>query len=111
MANYTTDTYAMKREILTFSNNLTKGLHIPKRKFIADMSYGMLASNSCLLSDIADTLHEEAKKKNTIERLSLNLAKGIPARLVSNYLAKAKSLASSEPVVHIDDTDIVKPDG
>lgn len=45
MANYTTDTYAMKREILTFSNNLTKGLHIPKRKFIADMSYGMLASN------------------------------------------------------------------
>lgn len=111
MANYTTDTYAMKREILTFSNNLTKGLHIPKRKFIADMSYGMLASNSCLLSDIADTLHEEAKKKNTIERLSLNLAKGIPARLVSNYLARAKSLASSDPVVHIDDTDIVKPDG
>ena len=91
MANYTTDTYAMKREILTFSNNLTKGLHIPKRKFITDMSYGMLASNSYLLSDIADTLHEEAKKKNTIERLSLNFAKEIPAQLAANYLAKAKT--------------------
>lgn len=71
----------------------------------------MLASNSCLLSDIADALHEDAKKKNTIERLSLNLAKGIPARLAANYLKKAKSLAGSEPVVHIDDSDIVKPGG
>jgi len=27
------------------------------------MTYGMLASNSCLLSDLADTLHEDIKRK------------------------------------------------
>ena len=57
MANFTTDTYTMKREIFKFSNNFSKGLSRPQKKFVADMSYGILASSSCLLSDIADTLN------------------------------------------------------
>lgn len=101
----------MKRGILTFSNKLSKGLTRPKKKFTADMTYGILASNSCLLSDIADTLHEDIKKKNTIERLSLNLAKGTPDLLLSNYLNYTKDLIPDEPVIHIDDTDVVKPHG
>ena len=111
MANYTTKTYSMKREIVNFSKDLTKNLPLPVKKFITDMNYGMLASNSCLLSDIADTLHEETKKKNTIERLALNLEKGIPDKLNRNYLKKVKNIVGKEPVVHIDDTDIVKPCG
>ncbi len=101
----------MKREILTFSNKFSQGLSRPKKKFVADMAYGMLASNSCLLSDIADTLHEDIKKKNTIERLSLNLAKGTPDLLLSNYLNYTKGLIPDEPVIHIDDSDVVKPHG
>lgn len=86
MSNFTTNTYTMKREILNFSNKLSKDLTRPKKKFVADMTYGMLASNSCLLSDVADALHENIKKKNTIERLSLNLANGTPDLLLANYL-------------------------
>lgn len=54
----------------------------------------MLASGSCLLTDVADRLHEPSKKINTVERLSKHLDKGIPA-----------------PVVHIDDSDVIKPGG
>lgn len=111
MTYSTTNTYTMKREILNFSNKFSKDLTKPNKKFVADMTYGMLASNSCLLSDIADTLHEDIKKKNTIERLSLNLAKGTPDLLLSNYLDYTKGLIPDEPVIHIDDTDVVKPHG
>lgn len=62
MANFTSKTYQMKREILTFSNKFSKKLPKPERKFMADMNYGMLASNSCLLTDIVDQLHEHSKK-------------------------------------------------
>ena len=43
MANFTSKTYQMKREILTFSNKFSKKLPKPERKFMADMNYGMLA--------------------------------------------------------------------
>ncbi len=62
MLNYTTDTYKMKREILTFSNKISNNLSKAERKFIADMTYGILASKSCLLTDVVDRLHETSKK-------------------------------------------------
>jgi hypothetical protein len=111
MAYFTTDTYTMKREILNFTNNFSKGLSRPLKKFVADMSYGMLASSSCLLSDISHTLKESIKKKNTIERLALNLSKGTPDLLLSNYLKHITHWIPSEPVIHIDDSDVIKPDG
>ena len=70
MLNFTSNTYQMKREILTFSNKISRGLSKPDRKFFADMTYGMLASNSCLLTDIVDQLHENTKKVNSVERLT-----------------------------------------
>ena len=82
----TTDTYTMKREILTFSNKFSKNLSKPQKKFVADLIYGMLSSNSYLLFDVADTLHEDIKKENTIERLTLHLANGIPDLLRTHYL-------------------------
>ena len=73
----TTNTYAMKREILGFSDKLTAGSHRPARKFVAAMLYGLLASGSCLLTDIADQLHEKGQKINTARRLSRHLANGL----------------------------------
>ena len=46
MSHYTSNTYQMKREILTFSNKISKKLSKPDRKFSADMIYGLLASQS-----------------------------------------------------------------
>ena len=111
MANFTSNTYQMKREILTFSNKISKQLSKPDRKFFADMTYGMLASDSCLLTDIVDQLHEHTKKVNSVERLTRHLNKGIPSVALKSYLSTVRKWVPSEPVIHIDDSDIVKPDG
>ncbi len=44
MLNSTTNTYTLKREILTFSNKISKHLSKPDKKFSAEMTYGMLVS-------------------------------------------------------------------
>ena len=79
MANSTSITYRLKRKILTFTNKISRRLPKPDRKFTADMVYGILASKSCLLTDISDQLHETARKANTVKRLSNRLSGGVPA--------------------------------
>ena len=111
MANCTSNTYQMKREILNFSKKISKKLSKPEQKFTADMTYGMLASESCLLTDISDKLHEKTKKKNTVERLTKHLDNGIPKESLRSYLSMIRSWVPVEPVIHVDDSDVVKPDG
>ena len=50
MVNFTSNIYQMKREILNFTNKISNKLSKPDRKFTADMTYGMLAGGSCLLT-------------------------------------------------------------
>ena len=111
MANSTTKTYTLKREILTFSNKISRKLSKPEKKFTADMIYGILASESCLLTDIVDQLHENTKKINSVERLTRHLNKGIPFDAFKSYLSIIREWIPKEPVIHIDDSDVVKPDG
>ena len=101
----------MKREILSFSNKISKNLPKPEKKFMADMNYGILASGSCLLTDIVDQLHEPSRKINIVDRLSKHLAKGTSEDVLRSYLAQVKKWCPEHPVVHIDDSDVVKPDG
>lgn len=111
MANFTSNTYILKRKILSFSNKISKRLPKPDRKFVADITYGMLASGSCLLTDVVDQLHEPSKKINVVDRLSRHLEKGTPASVMVSYLREVKKWVPKEPVIHIDDSDVVKPDG
>lgn len=111
MVNFTSNTYTLKREILNFTNKISKRLSKPERKFTADITYGMLAAGSCLLTDVVDQLHEDSKKINVVDRLSRHLDKGAPAQATSSYLQQIKKWIPSEPVIHIDDSDVVKPDG
>ena len=111
MTHFTSITYQMKREILSFSNKISRHLSRPDKKFSADMTYGILASKSCLLTDISDQLHENSKKVNTVERLTRHLNKGVPPAAPQSYLSMIHSMAPSDPVIFIDDSDIVKPDG
>lgn len=111
MVNFTSNTYQIKREILSFSNKISKKLHKPERKFIADMNYGILASRSCLLTDIVDQLHEPSRKINIVDRLSRHLAKGTPKDALKAYLSQVKKWCPDQPVIHIDDSDVVKPEG
>lgn len=111
MAYFTTNAYSLKREILNFTNKISKKLSKPDRKFTADMTYGMLASGSCLLTDVVDQLHETSRKVNSVERLTRHLNKGTPAKALNSYLSVIRKWIPDEPVIHIDDSDIVKPDG
>ena len=111
MAYSTSNTYTLKREILTFSNKISRHLSKPGIKFTADMTYGMLAPGNCLLTDVVDQLHETSKKVNCVERLTRHLNKGTPTKALSSYLAVIRKWIPDEPVIHIDDSDIVKPDG
>ena len=101
----------MKRDILSFSKFISTRSHRPDKKFTADMIYGILASGSCHLTDIVDQLHEKTKKVNAVERLTKHLNKGIPADQLIAYLKYIKTLVPNEPIIHIDDSDVVKPDG
>ena len=111
MTYSTSNTYTLKREILTFSNKISGHLSKPNRKFSADMTYGMLASGSCLLTDIVDQLHEDSKKVNSVERLTRHLNNGIHPSALKSYLTVIRKWVPSDPVIHIDDSDVVKPDG
>ena len=111
MTYFTSNTYILKRKILTFTNKISKHLSKPERKFTADITYGILASGSCLLTDVVDQLHEDSKKINIVDRLSRHLDKGTPAEAAASYLQQIKKWVPAEPVIHIDDSDIVKPTG
>lgn len=58
MINYTTLNSNLKRGILRFSEKISKNLSKPTLKFVCNMIYGILASKSCLLSEIARNLDE-----------------------------------------------------
>ena len=111
MTYSTTKTYTLKRDILSFTNKISNKLSKPDRKFTADITYGMLAAGSCLLTDVVDQLHEDTKKVNSVERLTRHLNKGIPNKSLQAYLQTVRKWVTDEPVIHIDDSDIIKPNG
>lgn len=111
MAYFTSNTYTLKRKILNFSNKISKHFPKPDIKFNVDMTYGILVSGSCLLTDIVDQFHETSKKVNSVERLTRHLNKGIPTNALNLYLSVVRKWILDEPISHIDDSDIVKMDG
>ncbi|MGI6690029.1 MAG: hypothetical protein ACOX63_04130 [Christensenellales bacterium] len=52
----------MKRSILSFAGHISRGTSKSWRTFIADVIYGILASDSCILSRFADVLREDILK-------------------------------------------------
>ena len=71
------------------------------------MTYGMVASKSCLLTQISQRLQENTKKRYTVDRL----ARGIPQKALADYLHYVRGIVPSEPVIHIDDSDVIKLEG
>ena len=53
---------------------------------MADMLYGIVASKSCLLTQISQRLQENTKKRYTVDRLSDHLAHGVPQNALRDYL-------------------------
>jgi len=110
MTNYTTLGNNLKRGILRFSEKISQGLSRPDFKFISQMIYGLLSSQSSHLSKIARTLDETITLKKTIDRLSRNLNEFTEgARLFANYLGKIKSVISELTILIVDESDVTKP--
>lgn len=112
MNNFTTNTYEMKRDILNFSKKITEGLDKPTTKFVSEMIYGIEKSNSILFSEIARTLKENIKLKNTIERLcdNCNALSNEELKIIKeNYFNIAlKQLPDEEIILIEDDSDVNK---
>lgn len=110
MSNYNTLASNLKRGILRFTEKISKGLTRPDFKFVSQMIYGILASQSCHLSKIARALDEEISLKKTIDRLSRNLSEFTDAaKLFTSYIRNIKSCFSSRTILIVDDSDIAKP--
>lgn len=74
------------------------------------MIYGILAFGNCLLTNIVDQLHVKSKKVNSVERLTRHLNKGIPKNAQKSYLSFVCTMVSKNPIIHIDDSDVIKPE-
>ena len=110
MANYNTLGSNLKRGVLRFSEKITHGLSRPDFKFVSQMIYGMLCSQSCHLSKIARSLDESIKLKKTIERLSRNLSEFAEGtRLFESYIKRVKGCVSDQTILIVGDGDIIKP--
>jgi hypothetical protein len=112
MIDYNTIGNNLKRGLVRFSNKVAIGFTKPKRKFIADMIYGITAGASCKLTDIGRALKEDISLKKIVERLGRNLSsfdESERAALSQNYLETVNHSIGSDSMILIDASDVAKP--
>ena len=109
--NYTTKIGILKRAIHRFAVKISAGMPRPFQKFTADMCYGAMAAKSCVLSEIAQALQEDTQKINTVERLARHLNAEISETVQDNYTNVVKKYLPDNIVIHIDNSDVIKPCG
>lgn len=93
MNYFTTNTYELKREIVTFSKKMANGVNKSTSKFVMDMQYGLAKSGSCLISEISRSLDEDIKLGYTVERLCdnlVNMYQDEAETIWNNYLEEVK---------------------
>lgn len=111
MFNSTTDVYATKRETINFSKSLVPHERQVESKFVTQAIYGILKSRSVILRNIAAGLNEPIRIKNTIDRLSQNLSRTLSPEIHRNYTQKITRTLGDQPVILVDDSDVIKPHG
>src|SRR5699024_7456124 len=105
-----TEIYQMKRNLLTVLEELTKRLAKPRKESDSDRLYGMYTAQNTLLSDIARALEEKIDLQYTIKRLSRNAAEENDLKQIHrNYLNTLKTSIPDNPLVIVDESEIVKP--
>ena len=111
MVNYNTTNSNLTRGICNFSKKISKGLKRPKMKFVSDMLYGILASGSSLITEIARNLNENIPLIKTVNRLCRNLqdfSDEEKSIVEENYLSSIKSSYDDKSVIVIDGSDTVR---
>lgn len=110
MFNYNKISNNIKAYSLNFSKKISFSLSLPVLKSIADLIFGIIKSNSSLLSNIARALNENIKLKDTIDRISKNLDKIYDNHNIvySNYYDTIKNYITEDSCFHIDNSDVNK---
>lgn len=111
MVNYNRVAGKLKGDLAVFSQKISKGMKCPAKKFILQMLYGILESNTVHLSGIARSLEENTSLKKTIDRLSKNLFSfDGKENIMKNYINLVKKEINEKScVIVIDNSDITKP--
>lgn len=99
----------IRRQHNLYINSLTSKCNHNIQRVIKEISYGMLAKNSALLSDIGRSLNESVSLRVTINRLSENLFENFHDRIEQKYMNAMRDYVSSETIIAVDDGDIAKP--
>lgn len=99
----------LQRKFSRFNKKLFSDFSKPEQKFIKDCSYGILSSQSCIVRQISQCLHEKIDLKKTQERLTYHLNKprlnrDIIQRLSTYQCNKLKK----DSLILVDPSDIVK---
>ena len=106
---FNTRSHNLKRGILKFSEKVSKNLARPEFKFVSQMIFGILSSQSCMLSEISRKLNEKTSVKKIIDRLSRNLGNfNNGEKLFGNYLKAIKSQTDVKTILIVDGSDITK---
>lgn len=110
MSYYSKLIYQIKRKINNFVDLICSDLNKTQYKFVFQMIYGLMESQSVKLSDISRSLKENITLKKTIERLSRNLKSFDKSKkLLSNYIDSINKYINDDTVFCVDLSDVVKP--
>ena len=105
----TTTAFRTREQLSAFVETMFPHFFRPRRKFLWDMLYGVMASGDVLLSGVVRALCEDITPKKTEDRLSRNLDAGGLAGEVARAVAEAgAAFVSERTVVIVDPTEIRK---
>jgi hypothetical protein len=99
----------LREQVMKFSGEVSAGLGRVPQRFVAEMVYGIQASQSVVLTEIARTLEEEISIKKTEERLSRNLRRAELEKTVQENVTRMASRGvGEETLLIIDPSDVSK---
>ena len=104
------DKELLRTKARVITSRLAAGLGKVPARFVGDMVYGMLASDSVRLTRIAQALGETIPLHSTHKRLSRNLANRQAGEIVAaNLLEAAAELVSPDALLVVDTFGLAKP--
>ncbi len=99
----------LRTRIGRFSGDLSIGLCVKAQRFVGEMVYGIQASESVMLTEVARTLEEDISIKKTQERLSRNLQRPqLEETVQENLLRMAEGHVGENTLLIIDPSDLSK---
>lgn len=99
----------LREQIANFSGDVSAGLGKVAGRFVREMIYGIIASESVLLTEIGRALEEKITLKKTEERLSRNLPHpDLEQKVSRNLLSRAEGRIGRDTLLILDPSDISK---